>query len=118
VQGESLQTFRVIVSLILRVVLIGLAVPVLLGHFPNFKLPYRYTTDWTVIVACDALAVVAPLLSVRKLAFLAGAAVLASHYYYQHSAPVWDLAYIAVAIVLVLLPVSGREVVKEKPRTR
>lgn len=117
-QGESLQTFRVIVSLILRVALVGIAAPVLLHHFPEYKLPYRYTTDWTVVVTCDLLAVVAPLLQVRKLTFLAAAAAMGAHYYYQHSVPMLDLAYMAVAIVLVLLPISGRRVEKQRPRTR
>ena len=119
-QGETLQTFRVIVSLILRVVLVGIAVPVLLRHFPDYKLPYRYTPEWTVVVICDVLAVVAPLLQVRKLTLLAGAAAIGSHYYYQHFVPSWDLAYMLVAIVFVLLPTSGRDkVAKERrPRTR
>ncbi len=118
-QGESLQTFRVIVSLILRVALVGIAVPVLLHHFPEYKLPYRYTTDWSVVVICDLLAVVAPLLSVRKLTFLAGAAAVGAHYYYQHSVPMLDFAYLGLAIVFVLLPTSGRDKVeKQRPRTR
>ncbi len=118
-QGESLQTFRVIISLILRVAMVGIAVPVLLHHFPDFKLPYRYTTDWTVVVLCDVLTVVAPLLRIRKLTFLAGAAAIGAHYYYQHSVPFLDSAYVAMSIVFVLLPTSGRDKVgKERPRTR
>ncbi len=89
-QGESQQTFRVIVSLICRVVLVAIALPVLLRHFPNYKLPYRYPTDWIIVVVCDALAVVAPLLRSRKLAFLAGAAAMGAHYYYQHFVPFGD----------------------------
>jgi len=118
VRSESLQTFRVIVSLILRVVLVGIALPILLHHFPNFKLPYRYPTDWVVVTVCDALAVVAPLMRSRKLAFLAGAAALGAHYFYQHFVPMWDLVYMGVAIVFVLLPGSGRRTEKERPRTR
>ena len=117
-RSETLQTFRVIVSLILRVVLVGIALPLLLRHFPNYKLPYRYPTDWVIVTVCDALAVVAPLLRSRKLAFLAGAAALGAHYYYQHFVPVWDLAYMGVAIVLVLLPMSGRKTEKPRARTR
>lgn len=117
-QGESLQTFRVIVSLILRVAMVGLAVPVLLHHFPDYKLPYRYTTDWTVVVVCDVLAVVAPLVRVRKLTFLAGAAALGAHYFYQHTVQTWDLTYLTLAIVFVLLPGSGRQVEKPRARTR
>ena len=109
-----MQTSRAIVSLICRVVLLGIAVPVLLRHFPNYKLPYRFPTDWIVVTVCDALAVVAPLLRVRNVAFLAGAAALGAHYYYRHFVPVWDLVYMAVAIIFVLLPSSGRGDGKKK----
>ncbi len=117
-QAETNQTFRVIVSLICRVVLLGIAVPVLLRHFPNYKLPYRYPTDWIIVTVCDAMAVAAPLLRSRKLAFLAGAAAMGAHYYYRHFVPVLDLAYVAVAIVFVLLPTSMRRIGKKRPKTR
>jgi hypothetical protein len=118
VQGESTQTARAIASLICRVVLVAIALPVLLRHFPGHKLPYRYTTDWIVVVVCDTLAVVAPLLRIRKLAFLAGAAAMGAHYYYRHIVPVWDLVYMAIAIVFVLLPASGRSIGKPAQRIR
>jgi hypothetical protein len=117
-RAETLQTMRVIVSLILRVLLFGIALPVLLRHFPDYKLPYRFPTEWIVVVVCDTLAVVAPLMRTRKLAFLAGAAALGAHYYYHHFVPLWDLAYMGVAIIFVLLPGSGRTTAKEGPRTR
>ena len=117
-QAESKQTFRVIVSLICRVVLLAIAVPVLLRHFPNYKLPYRYPTDWVVVTVCDALAVVAPLMRWRKLPFLAGAAALTAHYFYRHFVPVGDLVYMGVAILFVLQPSSMRSTERERPRTR
>lgn len=117
-RSESLQTMRVIVSLILRVVLVGIAVPLLLKDFPEYKIPYRFTTDWTVVTVCDAMAVFAPLIRTRKLAFVAGAAALVAHYYYRHYAPLWDMVYLGVAIVFVLLPMSGRQVEKQRVRTR
>jgi hypothetical protein len=103
-----MQTFRAIMSLICRVVLFGIAVPLLLADFPNYKLPYRFPPEWTVVTVCDGLAVIAPLLRWRKFAFLAGAAALGAHYYYRHLTPLWELAYMGVAIVFVLLPSSGR----------
>jgi hypothetical protein len=115
-RAESLQTMRVIVSLILRVVLLGIALPLLLKDFPNYKLPYRFPTDWTIMTVCDALMVFAPLMRTRKLAFLAGAAAMGAHYYYRHFVPLWDMAYLGVAIVFVLLPLSGRKTGKEKRR--
>jgi hypothetical protein len=118
VQAETKQTFRVIVSLICRVALLVIAVPVLLRHFPNYKLPYRFPTDWVIITVCDALAVVAPLLRSRKLAFFAGLAAMAAHYYYRHSVPMGDLVYMGVAILFVLQPSSERKVVKDRPKTR
>ena len=117
-QEEANQTTRAIVSLICRVVLLGIALPVVVRHFPNFRLPYRYPTDWIVLTVCDTLAVVAPLMRSRKLAFFAGAAALGAHYYYRHFVPVWDLIYMAVAILFVLLPSTERTVVKDNPRTR
>jgi hypothetical protein len=118
VQAETKQTFRVIVSLICRVVLLGIAVPVLLRHFPNHKLPYRYPTDWVVVTVCDALAVVAPLMRSRKLPFLAAAAAMGAHYYYRHFVPMGDLMYMGVAILFVLQPSSMRRTGKERPKTR
>jgi hypothetical protein len=109
-----MQTFRAIASLMCRVVLLGIAAPVLLSDFPNYRIPSRFATDWTVIVVCDALAVLAPLARPRKIAFLAAAAVLGAHYYFRHLVPTWDIAYIAMAILLVLLPASGRTDGKKK----
>jgi len=110
-----MQTLWAILSLICRVALFGLAVPVLLGDFPGFHFPYNPSQEWWILTGCDALAVLMPVLRSRKLAFLAGVAALSSHYYYhRHSVPVWDLAYMAVAIVLLLVPSSGR-VAKRKP---
>jgi len=100
-----MQTFRAIMSLIFRVVLLGIAVPLLLADFPNYKLPYRFPPE---------LAVIAPLLRWRKFAFLAGAAALGAHYYYRHLTPLWELGYMGVAIVFVLLPSSGRGDGKKK----
>jgi hypothetical protein len=114
VRNEAVQTFRAIVSLILRVALLGIAVPVLLGDFPEFRLPSRFTTEWTAVMACDLLAVFAPLAPTRKLAFLGGAAALGAHYYYKHDVPVFDMAYLGVAIVFVLLPNSGRKTGRDK----
>jgi hypothetical protein len=113
-----MQTSRAIVSLICRVVLLGIAVPMLLRHFPNYKVPYRLPTEWVVLTVCDAFAVLAPLLRTRKLAFLAGAATLGGNYYFRHYEPIWDLAYMAVAIVFVLLPSSGRGDGKAKANRR
>jgi uncharacterized SAM-binding protein YcdF (DUF218 family) len=118
VQAGSKQTFRVIVSLICRVALLAIAVPVLLRHFPDYKLPYRYPTDWIVVTVCDTAAVVAPLMRSRKLAFLAGAAAMGAHYYYRHFVPVGDLVYMGVAILFVLQPSSERKVVKQGPKAR
>ncbi|MFP5228106.1 MAG: hypothetical protein ACLGXA_10785 [Acidobacteriota bacterium] len=117
-QAESKQTFRVIMSLLCRVALLAIALPVFLRHFPNYKPPHRYPTDWIIVTVCDGLAVAAPLMRLRKLAFLAGAAALAAHSYYRHFVPVWDLAYMAVAILFVLQPSSHRQAVKQGPRTR
>jgi hypothetical protein len=114
VQSGTLQTFRAAVSLICRVVLLGIAVPVLLGDFPNYKIPYRFTPEWTVVTVCDLLAVVAPLLRMRRLAFLAGAAALAAHFYFKRYVPTWDLAYMGLALVFVMLPTSGRSSGKRK----
>jgi len=109
-----MQTLRAILSLVFRVVLLGIAVPVLLGDFPNYKIPYRMPPEWTVVTVCDVLTVVAPLLSPRRLAFLAGAAALGAHYYFRHYVPTWDLAYMGVALVFVMLPSSGRSSGKHK----
>jgi hypothetical protein len=98
-----MQTFRVIMSLICRVVLFGIAVPVLLGDFPNYKMPYRFPQEWTVVTVCDGLAMIAP---------------LRAHFYYRHTAPFWDMAYMGVALVFVLLPSSGRGEGMKKPRFR
>lgn len=118
-ESETTQTLRAIFSLICRVVLLGIAVPVLLGDFPQHSMPSRITPEWSMPAACDALAVLAPLLRWRKLAFLAGVAALSAHYYYaRRYVPVWDMAYMGVAIVLVLLPASGRESGKRGPNTR
>lgn len=117
-QAETKQTFRVIVSLICRVALLVIALPVLLRHFPNYKLPYRYPTDWVVVTVCDLLAVVAPFLRSRKLPFFAGIAAMGAHYYYRHFVPTGDLIYMGVAILFVLQPSSQRKAVKDGPRTR
>jgi len=107
------------VSLLCRVALLAIAVPVLMRDFPGYMMPDRITQDWSLPTACDVLAVVAPLMRWRKLAFLAGLLALGAHYYYDRRyVPVWDLAYMGVAIVLVLLPSSGRAMVKAKPKTR
>jgi hypothetical protein len=113
-----MQTIWAVASLICRVVLFGVAVPVLLSDFPNYKLPYRFPVDWTTLVVCDLLAVVVPFLRFRKLTFLIAAATLGAHYYFRHIVPTWDLAYMGVAIVFVLLPSSGRVEGKPKPKTR
>jgi len=113
-----MQTFWAIASLILRVVLLGIAVPLLLSDFPNFSAPRHPGQEWLFLTGCDALAVVAPLVRFRKFAFLAGVAALGVHYYYHpHSIPTWDLAYMGIAIILALLPASGRkaETVRRKP---
>jgi hypothetical protein len=67
-----------------------------------------------VVTVCDGLAVIAPLVRWRKMVFLAGVAALGAHYYYRHSTPLWDLAYMGVAIMFVLLPSSGRGDGKKK----
>lgn len=115
---EANQTLWAICSLICRVALLGIAIPVLLRHFPNYRLPHRFATDWIIMVAVDALAVLAPLMRNRKLAFVAAAAALGAHYFYRHFVPIGDLAYTGVAIVLVLLPSSRRRTGKEKWRVR
>lgn len=117
-QAGTKQTFRVIVSLICRVTLLAIALPVLLRQFPDYRLPYRYPTDWVIVTVCDALAVGAPLMRWRKMAFLAGAAAMGAHYYYRHFVPVGDLVYMGVAILFVLQPSSERKVVKQGPKAR
>jgi hypothetical protein len=116
-----MQTFWAIVSLIFRVALLGIAVPVLLANFPNFSYPRNPSQEWLVVTGCSAFAVVAPLLKDRKIAFLAGALSLGARYYYHpHYIPALGLAYMGVAIVLVLLPASGRsaEMVKREQMRR
>lgn len=113
-----MQTIRAVMSLICRVVLLGLALPVLLGNFPNYTLPGRMTQDWSLLVLGDTLALVAPLLRWRKTAFLAGVLALAAHYYFRHNVPMLDLAYMGVAILFVLLPGSNRVIGKRRPDTR
>lgn len=104
-----MQTFWAIVSLIFRVALLGIAVPILLERFPNFSYPRNPSQEWLVLTGCAVLAVIAPLLKTRKLAFLAGALALGARYYYhRHYIPALELGYMGVAIVLVLLPSSGR----------
>jgi hypothetical protein len=103
-----MQTTRAIASLIFRVVLLGIAVPVLLSDFPGHMLPSRIMTDWATITALDALSVVAPLARWRKMALLAGILVAGAHYYFRHHVPVLDVGYVLLAIGLVLLPASGR----------
>ncbi|HUB19125.1 MAG TPA: hypothetical protein VL990_10845 [Acidobacteriaceae bacterium] len=114
-QGEAGQTARAILSLVCRVVLLGIAVPLLLMDFPSYRLPHRYTTEWLVPTICDLLTVIAPMMRTRKLALVAGAAAMGAHYYYDRQyVPMWNLAYMAVAIVFLLLPASGRKTGKEK----
>lgn len=116
-----MQTFWAIVSLIFRVALLGIAVPILLGSFPNYSYPRNPSQEWLILTGLAVLAVVAPLLKTRKLAFLAGVLGLGARYYYHpHSIPALELAYMGVAIVLVLLPVSGRsaEMVKREKKRR
>ena len=109
-----MQTVRAVVSLIARVMLLGIALPVLLGDFPGGMLPSRIMTDWATLAAVDALAVMAPLMRWRKCALLAGVAALGGHFYFRHRAPVWDMLYMLIAIVFVLLPDSGRAQVTGK----
>jgi hypothetical protein len=109
---------RAVCSVICRVVLLGIALPVLLADFPNYMMPSRVTQDWSMLVTCDALALLAPLLRWRKMAFLAGLLALGVHYYYRHLVPTWDLAYMGVVIVFVLLPGSNRASVKRGSGTR
>lgn len=104
-----MQTARAIASLILRVTLLGIAIPVLLQDFPNHMLPSRILTDWAAITAVDVLAVLAPLGRWRKYSLLAGVMAVAMHYFLQHHAPVLDMAYLLLTILFVLLPMSGRE---------
>jgi hypothetical protein len=118
VQDPTTQTLRAIYSLICRVVLLGIALPVLLADFPDYTMPSRFTQDWSMLVTCDALALLAPLLRWRKMAFLAGLLALGVHYYYRHLVPTWDLAYMGVVIVFVLLPTSNRASVKRGRGTR
>ncbi len=109
-----MQTARAIVSLILRVTLLGIAVPVLLRDFPNLMFPSRIMTDWATITAVDAVAVLAPLGRWRKYALLAGAAAVGVHHFLRHRVPVLDMAYLVLAIFFVLLPESGRAHVGKK----
>lgn len=109
-----MQTLSVVISLICRVVLVGLAAPVLLGDFPNYSLPSRMTQDWVAVTCCDALALVAPMLRWRKFALLAAMVVLGAHYYYRHIVGFLDLAYAGVALIFVLLPASGRATEEQK----
>ncbi|MGD0367970.1 MAG: hypothetical protein ABSA94_10985 [Acidobacteriaceae bacterium] len=118
-QHATTQTLRAVSSVICRVVLLGIALPVLLADFPDYVLPSRLTQDWSMLVTCDALALLAPLLRWRKLAFLAGVLALGVHYYFRHYVPTLDMAYMGVAIVFVLLPGSNRASVKKRgPSTR
>ena len=75
-QHATTQTLRAVSSVICRVVLLGIALPVLLADFPDYVLPSRLTQDWSMLVTCDARALLAPLLRWRKLAFLAGVLAL------------------------------------------
>lgn len=104
-----MQTTRAIVSLIFRVVLLGVAVPILLNDFPGYMLPSHVLTDWAVVTALDGLAVAAPLASWRKLALLGGVLAAGAHYYFLHHVPMLDMAYVLLAIGLVLSPASGRK---------
>jgi hypothetical protein len=116
-----MQTFWASLSLILRVVLLGIALPLLLGDFPGYSVPRHPSQEWILLTGCDALAVAAPLIRWRKVTFLAGVATLGTHYFYHpHAVPVWDLAYVGVAIVLTLMPASGRspEMVKREQNRR
>lgn len=117
-EDPTTQTMRAVCSVICRVVLLGIALPVLLADFPNYMMPSRVTQDWSMLVTCDALALLAPLLRWRKMAFLAGLLALGVHYYYRHLVPTWDLAYMGVVIVFVLLPGSNRASVKRGSGTR
>jgi hypothetical protein len=103
-----METLSVILSMICRVALVGIAVPLLLGNFPGYTMPSRMTTDWAALAACDAFAVIAPLIRWRKASLLAGMLGLGVHYGYRHHAPVLGLAYMGVAIVLALLPKADR----------
>jgi len=111
VEDPTTQTLRAIYSLICRVVLLGIALPVLLADFPNYMMPSRVTQDWSMLVTCDALALLVPLLRWRKMAFLAGALALGVHYYFRHLVPTWDLAYMGVGDRV-------RAVAHEQPRQR
>jgi len=117
-----MQTFWAIVSLIFRVALLGIAVPILLRRFPNFSYPRNPSQEWLALTACAVLAVVAPLLKTRKVTFLAGAAMIGVRYFYHpHFTPGLEMVYMGVAIVLVLLPASGRsaeQVKREQNRRR
>ncbi|MGB9029480.1 MAG: hypothetical protein WCC27_05090 [Acidobacteriaceae bacterium] len=117
-EDPTTQTLRAVCSVICRVVLLGIALPVLLADFPNYMLPSRITQDWSMLVTCDALALLAPLLRWRKMAFLAGVLALGLHYYFRKIVPTWDMAYMGVAILFVLLPGSNRAAVKRGPGTR
>ncbi|MFY9747836.1 MAG: hypothetical protein WA891_01040 [Acidobacteriaceae bacterium] len=117
-QDPKTQTLRAVYSVICRMALLGIALPVLLADFPNYLMPSRVTQDWSMLVTCDALALLAPLLRWRKMAFLAGLLALGLHYYFRKIVPTWDLAYMGVAILFVLLPGSNRVAVKRGPGTR
>ncbi len=104
-----MQTLWAVVSIICRVLLLGMAVPVLLRDFPDYTIPSRITTDWAALALGDILTVVAPLMRWRKVAFLAAALALGAHYYFRHHVPALDLAYMGVAILFVVLPSSERQ---------
>jgi len=109
-----MQTLSVILSLICRLTMVAIALTAVATHFPGNAMPRasQMTQDWMIVVGCDGLAMVAPLLRFRNAALIAGLLALGVHYGYQHHVPMWSVWYTGVAILLVLLPRYKRKVEK------
>jgi hypothetical protein len=98
-----MQTLSVILSLICRVTLAGLAVFGLVKYLAG-GVPAHPSQEWMILAACDGLAFVAPLTRYRNPALLAGMVTLGASYWYRHYTEIWVFWYVGIAIVLVLLP--------------
>jgi hypothetical protein len=108
-----MQTLSVILSLICRVAMVGLALFGLVSYLTG-GVPAHPSQEWMVLAACDGLAFVAPLTKYRNPAVLAGLVTLGANYWYRHYMASWIFWYTGIAIVLVLLPRYMRKPKKER----
>jgi hypothetical protein len=99
-----MQTLSVILSLICRIALVGLAVAGFASDFKAPVVPAYITQEWSAMFACGCLAILAPLVKWRNPAVVAGLLALGVHYWYRHNVETWNLWYTGIAILLVLLP--------------